>query len=53
MSESEPVNPEHPFPLMDAAIALHELFLTLQVAGFTEAQALFIVAQTFRPKDGA
>lgn len=40
------------YPILDAAIALHEMFLTLQVAGFTEAQALFIVAQVFRPKDG-
>ena len=38
-------------PLINAAIALHEMFITLQAAGFTEAQALYIVAQTFRPKE--
>ena len=38
-------------PLLEAAIHLHEMFLTLQTAGFTEAQAIFIVAQVFRPKD--
>lgn len=37
--------------LLNAAIALNEMFITLQQAGFTEAQALYIVAQTFRPKD--
>lgn len=30
----------------EAAIALHELFLSLQRAGFTEQQALYLVRQT-------
>lgn len=49
MSEPENFNP----PLLDAAIALHEMYLTLIMAGFSETQALYIVAQTFRPKDGS
>jgi len=36
-------------PLLDAAIAMHELFLTLKQAGFTEGQALYIVAQGIKP----
>jgi hypothetical protein len=36
-------------PLLDAAISMHELFLTLTQAGFTEAQALYIVAQGIKP----
>ena len=31
--------------LEQGAIALHELFLTLQKAGFTESQALSVVAK--------
>lgn len=32
-------------PALDAAIALHEIFITLLQAGFTEKQALFIVVE--------
>lgn len=35
-------------PILDAAIALHEMFLTLVKAGFNEDQALFLVADVLR-----
>ena len=36
-------------PILDAAIALHELFLTLTAAGFNEYQALIIIGQYLKP----
>ena len=35
--------------LTEAAVSIHELFVSLVEAGFTEAQALSLVAQMFRP----
>lgn len=35
-------------PLLDAAITMHEMFTTLIEAGFTEQQALYMVAQMLR-----
>lgn len=35
-------------PILDAAIAMHEMFLTFVKAGFTENQALFLVADVLR-----
>lgn len=35
--------------VLASAIAMHELYLTLQQAGFTSWEALFIVAQALRP----
>lgn len=37
-------------PLLDACISMHELFATLVEAGFTENQALYVVAQCLRPQ---
>ena len=36
-------------PILDAAIALHELFTTLVAAGFSEYQALVIVGTYLKP----
>lgn len=36
--------------LFEAAISLHEMFITLLSAGFTEYQALVIVSQVMRPQ---
>lgn len=35
-------------PILDAAIALHEMFSTFVKAGFTESQALVLVADVLR-----
>jgi hypothetical protein len=35
-------------PILDAAIALHEMFLTFMKAGFTETQALKLVVEFFK-----
>jgi hypothetical protein len=32
-------------PLADAAVAIHEMFLSYVAAGFTEQQALYLIAQ--------
>lgn len=32
-------------PLMTYAVSLHELYLALREAGFTEAQAVFLTSQ--------
>lgn len=36
--------------LTDSAVALHELFLTLQQAGFSEAHALYLAGQVLSAK---
>ena len=36
--------------LLDAAIAMHEMYLTLVQAGFTEHQALYVVAVFLKPE---
>ncbi|WP_198541185.1 hypothetical protein [Parafrankia soli] len=35
--------------ISESAVAMHEIFLSLQAAGFTEQQALYLVGQMFRP----
>lgn len=49
MSENKPENDPISL-LMEAAIQLHELYLSFVGAGFTESQALTLVAQTLRPQ---
>lgn len=41
-----------PFSMAESAHAVHEMFVSLQAAGFTEPQALYIVAQMVRPQQG-
>jgi len=36
--------------LLEAAMSAHEMFLAFQAAGFTEQQALYLLAQTLRPE---
>lgn len=49
MSENN-LGPGDPIrPLLDAAVSMHELFISFVEAGFTEQQALFLVAQSLRP----
>lgn len=43
-----PVNPIN--VLLEAAISMHELYVSFIAAGFTESQALTLVAQTLRPQ---
>lgn len=52
MSDNEPNNdPKNPISvLLEAAISMHELYTSFVAAGFTEAQALTLVAQTLRPQ---
>jgi hypothetical protein len=53
MSNNEPTNndPKNPISvLLEAAISMHELYSSFVAAGFTEAQALTLVAQTLRPQ---
>lgn len=52
MSDNEPNNePKNPISvLLEAAISMHELYSSFVAAGFTEAQALTLVAQTLRPQ---
>lgn len=48
-NESE--GPKNPISaLLEAAISMHELYVSFVAAGFTEAQALTLVAQTLRPQ---
>ena len=35
-------------PLMDAAIAIHEMFTTYQAAGFSRKEALYLVAEQIK-----
>lgn len=37
-------------PLMDAAVAVHELFATYVLAGFSTKEALYLVAQQIKPE---
>lgn len=49
-------NPEDKGPispigaLLEAALTMHELYVSFILAGFTETQALTLVAQTLRPQ---
>ena len=36
--------------LLEAAVNLHEVFVTLMAGGFNEPQALYIVSQVLRPQ---
>lgn len=47
-SNNDPKNPIN--VLLEAAISMHELYKSFVEAGFTEAQALTLVAQTLRPQ---
>jgi hypothetical protein len=38
--------PDQPFSMSESAVAIHELFVSLTAAGFTERQALYLIAQT-------
>ena len=40
MAEQQP-----PMTLSESAIGLHEFFISLQAAGFTEEQAMYLVAE--------
>lgn len=56
MSENDPEDkgPINPISLLlEAAISMHEMYLNFVAAGFTEAQALTLVAQTLRPQSNA
>ena len=44
------MNEEPVSVLAEGAAAMHELFLTFVAAGFTEIQALVLVAHMFRPQ---
>lgn len=37
-----------PTPLMDAAVLLHELFITYMAAGFGREEALYLVAEQIK-----
>lgn len=53
MNENESNNDEPKNPisaLLEAAISMHELYVSFVAAGFTESQALTLVAQTLRPQ---
>lgn len=44
--------PESPIKaLLEAAISMHEMYVNFVAAGFTEQQALYLVAQTLRPQN--
>lgn len=50
-NNSEEKGPDNPISvLLEAAINMHELYISFIAAGFTEAQALTLVAQTLRPQ---
>lgn len=52
--ESEDKAPVDPISvLFEAAISMYELYSSFVSAGFTEAQALTLVAQTLRPQSNA
>lgn len=48
MSGSQNTPGEATTPLHDMAVQLHELFLSLQAAGFTETQALTLISGRLR-----
>jgi len=39
-----------PLSIADTATAMHEVYLSFLAAGFTKAQALYLVGQTIRPQ---
>lgn len=43
--------PDEMSALIEAAVSMHEMFITLITAGFTEAQALTLVGQLLRPQN--
>lgn len=48
-----PAEPQNPISgLLESAIAMHEMFLTLVAGGFTEYQALVMVAQMIKGNPG-
>lgn len=44
--DDQPTN--GPTPLMDAAIAIHEMFITYMAAGFSRKVALYLVAEQIK-----
>jgi len=44
--DDQPTN--GPTPLMDAAIAIHEMFITYMAAGFSRKEALYLVAEQIK-----
>lgn len=51
LMSNENINlPEAISVLIEAAISMHEMFISLTTAGFTESQALYIVSQVLRPQ---
>jgi len=36
--------------LLEAAVAMHEMYVTYQAAGFTKDEALYLVGQAVRPE---
>lgn len=49
-NEEGPNNPIS--ALLEAAISMHEMYTNFVAAGFTETQALTLVAQSLRPQNG-
>lgn len=50
MSDNNEEGPNNPISaLLEAAISMHEMYVSFVAAGFTETQALTLVAQTLRP----
>lgn len=51
MGDDNNKGPDNPIgPLLDAAISIHEMYTSFVAAGFSEQQALYLVAQTLRPQ---
>lgn len=49
--ESENKGPNNPISaLLEAAVTMHEMYVSFIAAGFTEVQALTLVSQTLRPQ---
>lgn len=44
------INPGELSPILEAAVGVHELFLTYVAAGFTEYQAIILVVEMIRPR---
>jgi len=54
MTDERPAEQEgmlEPFTcLLEAAVAMHEMYVTYQAAGFTKDEALYLVGQAVRPE---
>lgn len=50
MGDENNKGPDNPIgALLDAAISMHEMYVSFVAAGFTEQQALYLVSQGLRP----